>query len=85
MLLGITIDVRLLQCAKAFIPMSVTFGGMVTEVRFLQPETIPPRIFVKPAGSVIDVRPEPLKAPSPITVTLSGIVMDVSDVQPANI
>ena len=73
---------RLLQPAKAFLPILVTLAGMVISVRLVQPKkALPPMLFTL-AGMVILVRlVQSAKALSPMAVTVfpsssEGIVND---------
>lgn len=75
-----------LQLLNAYCPMTDTDWGRVIAFKALQPEKEPSLIVVKlDVGSETDSKAvQPLNAYFPITITLSGIVREVSDEQPAN-
>ena len=61
--LGSLISFSLVQDANAYWSMRVTVAGIVTEVRFVQPEKVDLLMVVIPFGIVIFVREEqPSKA-----------------------
>ena len=75
---GIVMLVRLLQRAKAQLPMVVTLSGIVMLVRLLQPAKAETPMLVTQSGIVMLVRlMQEEKAITPILVTPSGIVMPV--------
>lgn len=83
-LAGMSIDVRLLQPAKAFLPMVVTFAGISIDVSLLHPSNTQSPILVTLAGIFIEVRLlHPEKVICPISVTLAGMSIDVRPLQPS--
>ena len=75
-------EVRL-ELLKAPRPIVVTLAGPVRDVRLVQlANAYSPKLFNRlPSAYEIEVRPEhPLKALSPMLITLLGIVMDVRPV-----
>jgi hypothetical protein len=74
--LGIVIEVKPLQQAKAWDPIKVTELGMSIEVKPQQKVNALPRIIVTEFGIVIDDKLErPENAPIPIEVTEFGIIV----------
>ena len=78
MLLGMVIEVKLLQPANAQFPILLTLFGMVIEVKLEQPENALSPMLLMLLGMVIEVKLEQLKnAPSSILFTLLGIITEV--------
>ena len=76
-------DVKLLQYAKAELPILVTEFGIVIDVKPLQSKKARFPILVTEFGIVIDVKLlQYKKAYSPIVVTEFGMVTDVKPLQP---
>ena len=69
------------ELQNASVPMVVNceFSGKTTLVRLLQLSKVSYSIVVIPAGMVAEIRPmQDLKTPSPIVVTLAGIITEPS-------
>lgn len=79
MLLGISTDLKALQLKKAYFPIFVTLFGITTDSNEEQFEKTDCRIVVIPLPiSHLRISEQPLKAYSPISVTL-GITTDCKD------
>ncbi len=92
-LLGMVMEVRLLQPSKAYLPMDVTLLGMTV---FLQPairalddvsmmalQLSRESYFALPVSTTIEVKPlQRRKAVSPMDVTLLGMVTEVKPLHP---
>ena len=92
-LLGISIEVRLLQPEKAYLPMEVTLLGIIV---FLQPainvfvavsmmalQSLRESYFVLPLSTLMEVRQlQPENADPSMDITLLGISIEVKLLQP---
>jgi hypothetical protein len=74
-------DSRVLQSTNVSPSITLTVSEIVTEVKFSHPKNAILPIVTTPFGITTDVNPEFSNAPSPMPVTLLGIVIEVKLVQ----